>query len=208
LNVWQTAVWGLNVYTNLPQEVIAKKVGLSTGTISNTKILKEKLSRVKLGLKRADIEKGLQNGLEIRTALGWIEAAEQFDAKIESLKEEPCPRCGNIHVGIDEFVEEMIVKYAETKYQKPSLKRLETDFLDRYHPLCEEEKYYCEAKAFIDKSRKLEEKFEENVAIMTVVSPEDYREAATWITELASENRGFTCICFFYLPEKMVKGDA
>jgi hypothetical protein len=199
LNDFQSAKWAIEVYTpkaNTDAQ-IAAKVGLDRTTIGKSVSL---LNALTTGYnsdpqKMSEYSNKLQNGeIGIRTALKELEAASTFDKATAEIKDKT-------------FREEMEVKYANSKYNPVTLKKLEKDITVHDHPerFSDEQKYYESVQRVVSQGRKLEEAYEDNVAIMTIAVPEDYKECSKWITEQARQNRGFTCVCFFYLPEEMVK---
>jgi hypothetical protein len=144
--------------------------------------------------KSVEYESKLQKGeIGISTVLKELRAADSVDNAIAEIKDKS-------------FREEMKTKYEQNKYKPATLKKLEKDITVHEHPerFTDEEKYYERAQKAIAIDRKLEEDFENKVAVMTIATPEDYKECNKWITQQASENRGFTCVCFFYLSEKMM----
>ncbi len=200
LNEWQTAKWAIEVYNpkNFTEREIASKAGLGLSTINRCISLLNNLHRVyrKNSQKAKEYESKLQNGeIGVASALRELQSGENFDKAIAEIKDA-------------DFQEEMTAKYADSKYKPTTIKKLEKDITVHEHPerFTDEQKYYELAKKFVTQGKKAEEKYEDNIAIMTIGVPEDYKECNKWITQQAKENRGFTCVCFFYLPSDMREG--
>ena len=198
LDTAQRVLWGLRVYTKLSEREVANKVKVSLGTVNTAKQLLEKCSKLNDAVKKTEIENGAKNGeLVLSSALKELQLAEIIDSKIEDI-ENPT------------FKKEMEVKYATSKYNTGADKKLELDIAMHDHPeqFGHLEKYYAFAKKHLEeikaKSEEDDDEFANEICVMTVVEPQDFKEAANWITKQSGENRSYTIVCFFYLPEKMV----
>ena len=195
LTTAQRVIWGLKVHSKLKPEEIAKKVKVGKQIVYYAKDLLEKIPLMEDAVKKTEIENGLKNGeLSIQSVLKELNQAEVIDATIADI-ESPT------------FKEEMEVKYATSKYNKGTDKKLEEDIAKHDHPerYTDKEAYYEFVQTEMKHAHKGEEKWEDNVCIMTVVEANDWNEAGDWIKKQALENRAFAVVCYFYLPEKVVK---
>jgi hypothetical protein len=232
LEAWDAALWGINVYIGeITQEkelskekanLVAARAGVARVTVervfstikylirlkeSNPQKESEYQNKLHLGAEKTENE----NGKSIKGALKELISAENVDSDLSKIEDST-------------FREEMEVKYATSKFRAGAEKKLANDIERHDHPEIYEN---MQAPKFTEPKKKkgkfpdnkgqtydefvrsiremlehVEKDYEDNICIMTITETEDYNEASNWIKKQAAENRGYTCVCFFYTSKE------
>jgi len=218
MNEYEAITWAANVYTEMTQLELAKKINFKQPRVSQVVSVNSKLSGQIISVKESKLLSELKSGeISAFLVLQSLTCAENIDniiAQIDTKDKvyyktaaDKAVKSNLTPTEVKKFKAEMESKYFELKYDKKSLKQLNTDIDKLENPEFYEkvEKgYHAEVQPLVKKINNLEEKYGENVTIYNVTTEDGYGDAIDYLEAQKGSGKLMAMVIFFKLPADMV----
>ena len=208
LNTYLTATWALGVYGQFYNEdQIAKKVGLSRKTINDVKNLNLKCEKMPMTPKLFKLKSELISGdISASSVLSQLTSAENIDNIIAVVDTRLTPKIGKEKA--KQFKAKLEAEYVEKKYDKKSLKAINTQIdkienPQRYAPI-DEDDFSIAVEKVTPKLNDLKARFPEQTLIYLVTTEEGFLETGQAIKDLACKKKLYAIVCLLELPKGLV----
>ena len=214
METYQAATWALGVWGTLcTDQEIAKKVGLAKATISEVKTLNFKFSSpANLPEKLSELKRELDLGsISYKDVLNQLTTAENIDNIIAVVDNRVSNAPKMDRNKAKAFKMKLETEYTEKKYDKKSLKELNTEIDKVEHPELyqtnADDNYVNAIQPVVEKINKLANKFPEDITVLNVTSEEKFIEYSQYLREQSGTGKLFAVVCFFRLPKELVPDD-
>ena len=214
METYQAATWALGVYGGMiPEEEIAKKVGLARQTINKVRTLNSKMLLIASVEKSSKLKKDLDLGvINFTDALAQLITAENIDniiAVVDNPNGDVATKIGKDNA--KKFKAKLEAEYFEKKYDKKSLKAINTEIDKVIHPELyapvEDSPYAIAAQKVSERVDPLAVKFPDLVKVFMVTTEAGFLECGDYIKAQAGSGKLYAIVTMLELPKELVNYD-
>ena len=207
MDTYVAATWALGVYGKEPDTVVGSKVALSNRTIGQVRKVNGILEVIQVTDKgkkfKTDLELGLISTSEV---LSQLDCAANIDNIIAVVDTRVAPKIGKDKA--KQFKAQLAVEYFEKKYDKKSLKAINTE-IDRvenpelYAPI-DDSDYFTAVNKVTPKINELKSNFPDDVKVYMVSTEEEFLATGQRIKDFAAEDKLYAIVCMLKLPKELI----
>ena len=214
METYQAATWALGVYGGMINETeIAKKVGLAQRSVNDCKNVNIKLAKLLNLEKQSDLKTKLSTGvISTSDALGQLTTAENIDniiAVVDNPNGDVATKIGKDNA--KKFKAKLEAEYFEKKYDKKSLKAINTEIEKVVHPELyapvEDSPYAIAAQKVSERVDPLAVKFPDLVKVFMVTTEAGFLECGDYIKAQAGCGKLYAIVTMLELPKELVNYD-